>query len=175
MAIYGQDNIFLQRREKSDRTKKLKLNREYTIKTHDTTYFSKIVGHTDTTLSFTKSVKGKDTTYTISQYGKTRDTTIVRSLWVDDTVKILFTDIEYIQKDWFANRQWLEPFGYLAVGAALGVAILPLAAAFKGVEGVKDWAEFEGIILAVSVPPLVLGTIKTKYDLKTKWSIHTKQ
>jgi hypothetical protein len=57
------------------------------------------------------------------------------------------------------------------VGSVLGVALLPVAAIDEGKKGVREWAQFEGVLLAVSVPPLLIGTRQTKYDLRKKWKL----
>ncbi|MBT1696396.1 hypothetical protein KK083_05885 [Fulvivirgaceae bacterium PWU4] len=130
---------------------------------------------------------GKDTvysyTYTQKVYPKSRffpvghakDTTItlktVAPLYRDDTTAIAFSEIQMIKKDWFKNRQWLQPFGWILIGPVVGVALLPAAAIDDGKEGVKNWAEFEGILLGIAGPPIFVGTRKTKYDLRKKWEL----
>jgi hypothetical protein len=86
---------------------------------------------------------------------------------------ILFSDIKTLKKDWFKNRKWLEPFGWLAIGAAMGAVLLPVGAIDKGAEGVKEWAAFEAVLVGISIPPIFIGTRKTKYDLKNKWTLKT--
>ena len=172
----GQKKIILEHKKNSKRHKSLNLYREYTIKTNDTIYFSEIVDITDSTLSILQWIKtGRDTAYVVSKYGKVKDTTIVRPLYALDTTKILFKDILYIKKYWFKKREWLEPFGWILVGAALGVGLLPVAAIDDGVKGVKDWAQFEGTLLGVALPIIFIGTRQTKYDIQNKWKILIKQ
>lgn len=130
---------------------------------------------------------GKDTvysyTYTQKVYPKSRffpvghakDTTItlktVAPLYRDDTTAIAFSEIRMIKKDWFKNKQWLQPFGWILIGPAIGVVLLPAAAIDDGKEGVKDWAVFEGTLLGIAGPPIFVGTRKTKYDLRKKWEL----
>ncbi|GAB4450146.1 MAG: hypothetical protein OHK0036_08270 [Bacteroidia bacterium] len=161
-----------------EKKKYLDLDRKYYIKMSDTTYlYKKIVGFTDTTISITTWTKAnKDTTYSyLYKISKTRDTvyTYTRPIYRQDTIAIAFTDIKALKKDWFKNRSWLAPFGWVAIGAAMGVVFLPIAAIDKGVEGVKKWAVFEGILIGISVPPIFIGTRKTKYDLEKKWTLKT--
>ncbi|MES2838278.1 MAG: hypothetical protein V4667_12185 [Bacteroidota bacterium] len=172
----GQNKLFLDHKSKSSKKKYLNLDREFYIKTKDTTYsYKKIIGFTDSTIlipTWTKT--GKDTIYTYTyKISKSKDTnyTQVRPRYKQDTIVILFSKIQSIKKDWFKNRHWLEPFGYLAIGGVIGVVFLPIAAIDKGAEGVKEWAIFEGIIVAICAPPIFIGTRKTKYDLNKKWTL----
>ena len=169
---YGQKKIFLEHKKNPKKKKNIKLEREYTIKTIDTIYYSKIVGFNDTSLSvLIWSKTNRDTVYHYKQYGNTKDTSVIRPIYKKDTTMILFSNILYLKKDWFKNKRWLEPFGWVAVGSVLGVGLLPVAAIDKGSEGIKEWAEFEAILLGISVPIIFIGTRQTKYDIKKKWNI----
>lgn len=169
----SQEYIVLQHRHKVAKQKKLIADRAYTIKTNDTTYVSKILGATDTTLAVSVQVKGKDTTRTYRNYQGAKDTTIVVPQYISDTLNIPFYKIQSIRHDWFENKQWLMPFLCIGAGAALGVALLPVAVIDEGVDGLKGWAIFEGALLAIAGPPIFIATRKTKYDLKKKWQIKT--
>jgi hypothetical protein len=176
--IFGQDRLFLEHKSKPSKKKYLDLNREYYIKTIDTTYsYKRIIGFSDTTIlipTWTKT--SRDTTYSYSyKISQTKDTTRTykRPIYRQDTVVILFSDIKTLKKDWFKNRKWLEPFGWLAIGAAMGAVLLPVGAIDKGAEGVKEWAAFEAVLVGISIPPIFIGTRKTKYDLKNKWTLKT--
>jgi hypothetical protein len=57
----------------------------------------------------------------------------------------------------------------------MGVVLLPVTAIDKGSEGIKEWAVFESILIGISVPPIFIGTRKTKYDLKNKWTLKTEK
>src|SRR5688572_10463811 len=112
--VFGQEKLVLEHKKKTSKKKYIDLNREYYIKTTDTSYYSKIVEFTDTTLSIIGWVKtNRDTAYGYSyKVSKTKDTsyTVVRPLYKRDTTKILFSEIQTLKKDWFKNRRWLEPF-----------------------------------------------------------------
>lgn len=187
-AVKAQSKLVLQHKRKSHRVKTLDLGRVYQIRTIDTTYATRIIGFTDSIVMIPVRIKtGKDTvyihTYTSKVYpkhnffpiGHAKDTTItlrtVVPLYRDDTTAIAFSEIQMIKKDWFKNRQWLAPFGWILIGPVIGTVLLPAAAIDEGKEGVKNWAEFEGILLGVSVPPIFVGTRKTKYDLSKKWEL----
>jgi hypothetical protein len=178
--VVGQDKLFLEHKSKLGKKKYLNLDREYYIKTSDTTYScKKIVGFTDTTISITTWTKtDRDTTYSYSyKITKTKDTTYTytQPIYRQDTIAIAFTEIQTLKKDWFKNRRWLEPFGWIAIGAAMGVVLLPVAAIDKGAEGVREWAVFEAILIGASVPSIFIGTRKTKYDLTNKWTLKTEK
>ena len=184
-CVFGQEKLALEHRKKANKIKYIKLDREYCIQTTDTTYCSKIIDFTDTSLSITGWVKtGKDTTILVQtrrdpshiyfrKRSKMKDTsyTVVRPLYKLDTIKLLFIQIQAVKKDWFKNTGWLRPFGWLAAGAALGVVLLPIAAIDEGKDGVEDWAAFEGMLIGLSAPPLFIGTRKTTYDLTKKWTL----
>jgi hypothetical protein len=175
---FGQGRLILEHRKKIDKIKYIDLDRQYYVQTIDTSYYSKIVGFTDTTLSIIGWVKtNRDTTYTYFQTRKGKDTsyTIVRPIYKPDTVYILFTDVKALKKDWFKNTGWLRLPAWFAAGAVMAIVLLPVAAIDKGKEGVKNWAAFEGLLIGLSVPPLFLGTRKTKYDLTKKWALKVQQ
>ncbi len=174
----GQDKLILEHRTKPTKKKHLDLDRDYYIKTSDTTYSSKkIVNFNDSTISITISIKtDKDTTYSYSyNISKSKDTTItyIEPIYREDTVLIAFSKVQMLKKDWFKSRRWLEPFAWIGVGAVLGVAMLPVAAIDKGNEGVKEWALVEAILIGIAAPPIFIGTRKTKYDLENKWILKT--
>lgn len=166
--------LVLQHRDKINRYKKLYLDRAYAIKTTDTIYHSKILSFSDTSITITRWIRGMqtDTTHYKNYRGKMgKDTTIISRKYIADTLAIASSHILYIKKDWFKNREWLEPFGWVAIGSVMGVALLPFAALDKGREGVNEWLSFEGMLLAICVPPIILGTRTTKYNLTKKWKI----
>ncbi len=172
----AQNRIILQHKIKQGKHKILDPDREYAIKTIDATYYSKLVDITDSTVSLIHDVKtGKDTTYYYSLYGKRTDTSVVRPLYRTDTTALLFSDILCIKKDLFKNKRWLLPFVEFGAGAVLAVPLLPVAAIDRGAAGVKEWAGFEAILLGISVPPILISSIKRTYNLKDKWTITTKK
>jgi hypothetical protein len=186
----GQNRLILEKKGDNRKKRIVKLDREYKIITNDSTYFSKIVGFTDSTISITKTRKtNRDTTYTYLRtntiYTDThlfknriaKDTTyaytVVRPVYREDTISILFSNIKVLKRDLFKNRKWVEPFGWLALGVPLGILLLPVAAIDKGSEGVKSWLAFEAGLIAICGPPIFLGTRKVKYDLGKKWTLKT--
>jgi hypothetical protein len=190
-SVMGQSELFLRHKRKENKTRKINLEREFEIKTNDTTYFGIIIGFTDSTILIpTKQKTGKDTVYihtysytkysksTFFQIGEARDTTVVQRtvvpIYRPDTTEIHFSNIVMMRRDWFKSRRWLGPFGWMVVGSALGVGLLPVAAIDEGNDGVKEWAQFEAILLGIALPPIFIGSRRTKYDLNKKWSLETK-
>lgn len=178
LTLSAQNKLILQHKNKSNKKKYLDLSRHYHIKTIDTSYYEKIVAFTDTSLSIKGWVKtGKDTTYTYSTFYGNKETThtVTRHLYKEDTLIILLSDLQMLKKNWLKRRNWLQPFAWVGIGAALGVVFLPIAAIDQGEEGVKNWAVFEGILVGISGPAILLATGKTKYDLTKDWKIKTEK
>lgn len=174
LTFFGQSKLILQHKTKTNKKKYLDLSRAYYIKTIDTSYNEKIVAFTDTTLSIKGRIKtGQDTTYTYSTFYNNRETTqtIKRPLYKEDIIIISFSNLQMLKKDWLKKRDWVQPFAWFGIGAVLGVVLLPVAAIDKGEEGVREWAIFEGILVGISAPPIILATGKTKYDLTKDWTI----
>ncbi len=186
----GQDRLILKHKKKTHKKRTIDLSRSYEIKTADTTFFSKIVAFTDSTLSVVSPHKtGRDTTYTYSytrpiyndsyflKWKKVKDSTYtystIQPIYRQDTTVILFSKVRVIKKDWFRNPKWVEPFAWLSLGPIMGVVLLPVAAIDQGAKGVNDWAAFEAVMIGICAPPLFLGSRNTKYDLIKKWTIKT--
>lgn len=174
--VVGQNRLILEKKNNPSNKRYLNLDRDYVIKTMDTTYYyKKIIGFNDTTISIPILTKtGRDTTYTYSRkINKTKDTTYfyTEPIFKHDTIIISIADIKELKFDWFENRGWLQPFGMIAIGAAAGIIFLPAVAIKQGAEGVKEWAHFEAVLVAVSAIPIFIGTRKSKYDLANKWTM----
>lgn len=152
IITYSQDELVLQSKLKTQKTRKLNPDRNYTIKTKDTLYFSKIISHSETELSVIRTRR-------------------LDLNWITDTIQILHADIEYLEKDWFKSRNWLVPSMYCAMFSVAAVIFLPIAAIDNGKEGVKEWLTFETILISLSYPALFIGTRSTKFDLKNEWII----
>jgi hypothetical protein len=117
--------------------------------------------------------KTRDTLYAFNKILSFSDSTITIDTYKNPTV-ISCTDLQYIKKDWFRDRSWLEPFAWFGICAIMAVPLLPVAAIEDGEAGVNQWFKGEGILCAITVPPLILGTRTTKYDLQKKWQIEIK-
>lgn len=89
-------------------------------------------------------------------------------------VTLNLSEIEMIERDLFPNRKWLEPFGYIAVGAGLALVATPFIWAFDSGEQAVEGLEFAGILAAVSVPPIYIATRKERYNLRKKWRLEVR-
>jgi hypothetical protein len=148
LQLIGQESLTLQHRIKEKKHKILKSKNLLTFVTNDSIYcYYDIVEHTDSTL---KLYKGKD------------------------SIQLLISDIKEIKEKRYKNTDWMEPFAMLVIVGGLGILAFPYAAV-TGV--IVDWLVFEGIILGISLPPVLIGNklsdskAEKKYDLKTVWKI----
>jgi hypothetical protein len=170
---YGQINIVLEHKSNPEKLRKIKSHREYIIKTDNTIYYSTLVGITDSALLvLQRKETDPDSAYSLyQQSGIHKDSNFQVPNYYMDTLSILLSEIQYISKPWFKNTKWLEPFGWLMVASVMAVGLLPFAVVCDGMQGAKDWAEFEAILVGVSFPISFIGTRQTKYDLQKKWTI----
>lgn len=165
-SAFGQEKLYLQHQKKSNRMKCLNLEGKYHFQTANSTIKNeKIIDFTDSTISLFLWVKVKcDSTDSASEF-----------YFIKDTVLLAFEDILLLKKDRFANKKWLEPFLYFAMGGALGIVFLPVAAIDEGKQGIRDWALFEAVVFSICAPPIFIGTRKTRYNLEKKWTLTTEQ
>lgn len=172
---YGQNQLVLKRQNNPEKVKVVDLSQAYIIATKDSIYgYRNIVNYTDSNISVLTWVdSGRDTTYTYSFVYQGKDTSYTRSnsIYVEDTLLLSISAIQYLKKDWLQNTKWAEPFGWIGMAAVLGVVMLPVAAITDGNEGVREWATFEALLIGISAPPIFLVTRKIKYDLIKKWTL----
>ncbi|MDX2304692.1 MAG: hypothetical protein NW226_17920 [Microscillaceae bacterium] len=146
-VLYGQNRLVLQHQSHIKRQKILSLDHSWTFKTPDSSFYaSNILAYTDSSLSI--------------QIHPSKDTVILH-----------FSKIITIEKPLFKNTRWMEPFAWIALGTVLAIPLLPVAAIDEGIQGVKDWLVFEGVLFVISFPILFLGSRKIKYNLKEKWRL----
>ncbi|WP_203292479.1 hypothetical protein [Luteirhabdus pelagi] len=100
-----------------------------------------------------------------------QDSTITIEENFDKTSKITISEIQLIKKDLFNNRKWLEPFGYIGIGAGLGLIATPFIWIFEGSKKAWEGLKFAGILASVSLPVILLGTSKNRYNLNNNWRI----
>lgn len=172
--LSGQESFVLQHQFK-DKKVHFNLKHHYTIITEDTTFFTQIIGFTDEALLIPHwKQTGQDTSVTYTYHRRKKaDTTYTMTfpLYEQDTLPILFSDIEMIKKDWFQKRDWLVVFGQMALAGTVAIAITPVVGAVSGAGAMLEMMRSAGICLAISAPPLIIGTRAKKYDLRKKWSI----
>jgi hypothetical protein len=187
----GQSKLILKHKRKGNKVKTIDLDRDFEIHTNDTAYFTRIIGFTDSTILIPiKKRTGKDSIYirksaytkysksTFFQIGEPRivitvDSTVI-PLYRADTTVIRFSEVLMMKKNWFKSRRWIEPFAWLIPCSVLGVVVLPVAAIDDGSRGVRDWAIAEAVMLGIALPPIFIGSRKTKYDLIKKWTLETR-
>lgn len=105
--------------------------------------------------------------------GKIQDFDIARiTLMKYDSslVTIKIDDIELISDFSYRNTRWLEPFAYVAFGAAMTVGATPLIWVAAGGDKALEGLEFAGILTAFSAPPLIIGSRPKRYKLK-RWQV----
>lgn len=149
LSSMAQDKIVLQHQRRSK--KQVELSPDYTLRyrlTDKTRHFGKIQ-------SFDASQ------ITIMKY----DSSMV-SMTIDE--------IELISDFGYRNTRWLEPFTYVAFGAAMTVGAIPLLWVTGGGDKALEGLEFAGILTAVSAPPLIIGSRAKRYNLKKRWKIEAR-
>ena len=81
------------------------------------------------------------------------------------------TTIDKIKLDRFQNTPWLEPFGYLGLGAGLFVVASPFVWIFEGGETALEALEFAGILTSISLPAILIGNSKRSFNLNRNWDL----
>lgn len=154
------------------RTKTLSTTKVYTVVTKDTIYYNLIAGLNDEGLLLLKSVKsGKDTAISVYNQILKRDTVYIRPLYHLDTVVLPLADVYYINRPWIGEAKYLEPVGWIFIGAVMGFVGLPVSAIQGGGSQVSEWFKFEMILLSASVPFIMVAGLKKEFDLRKKWKI----
>jgi hypothetical protein len=143
----GQDCLILQHKNNPRKQKTLKLEREYSIKTNDNSYISQIINHTDTTLSIVDDLKGKD------------------------TIVIPFRKIQYLQKNWFKDKDFLIFPWYIGIASTIGIVFIPIASHIEDGQVNVKFLKTAIIASAISWSIIYIGTRKIKYDTQNKWTI----
>ena len=113
---------------------------------------------------------------------KTRHTGRIQSFNISEIVLMQYDsslvtlpidEIELISDFGYRDTRWLEPFAYVAFGAAMTLGATPLIWAVGGSEKALEGLEFAGILTAASAPPLIIGSRPRRYKLK-RWRIDIK-
>lgn len=154
------------------RIKKLSTEKVYIIVTKDTIYDGFIAGVNDSGLQLLRSVySGRDTARYVFNQILIRDTVYIRPLYVIDTVVMPLADVYLISRPLIGETRYLEPFGWVFVGAVLGIAGLPATVIQDGGKMITEWFRFEMILLSASVPFIMVAGLKKEFDLRHKWRI----
>jgi hypothetical protein len=138
----GQSNVYLQHRYKPNVQRKISPKRVYNINTSDSTFYSyHILALSDSTLK-------------------------VNSESRQDLRDIPVGDIEQLEK--VKNYGVFEVVGTLGI---IGLTITPIIWATEGNDEALGMLEASGVLLASSVPIILLKDIGRKKDMRKKWKL----
>lgn len=166
----AQNTLVLQHTTKPQIIRSLPEGIQYKIVTLDQSkYFSPILKHTDSSV-FVRKVSEVLVEPMDTSIASANKHTANRTEWKEEIVEVPFSKIKYIYRDWYPHNNWIVPFVYAEIFAGINILFLPVAAIDSGKEGVKNWAIFEGVLLALSTPAFI-GTRSTRYDVQKKWSL----
>lgn len=149
LTTMAQDKIILQHQKRERKQKVLSLDKSYQYKLNDSTYHY-----------------GKIQSFDIGQITIMKYDSVLVSMKIDE--------IELITRVKSQNTKWLEPFGYIAFGAAMTVGAIPMLWLIEGGATALGALEFAGILTAVSAPPLLIGWRQERYNLKKRWRIEVR-
>ncbi len=160
------------------------LNKKITLKKEwDVTYITakgdyngSLLSATDSSVRLSRYYKtGKDSLYTVkvrvSRRHKDGIKTKKMALYTRDTADILLKDILIVKKPWINKRGWMLLPAYMAGGAILAIPLLPVAAIAHGSAGVRNWLQFEALLIGLSGPSIFIGTRNKKYVIGEKWKL----
>lgn len=139
-------------------------------------YTGEIISATDSSFRLARYFKsGKDSSYTKKVRFSKRHPEGLKlkklALYTRDTIELQLKDIVVVRKPWFNNRGWMLIPAYFLGGAILAVPLLPVAAIAKGSAGVRNWLQFEAVLLGLSGPSIFIGTRHRKFALGEKWKL----
>lgn len=159
-------------------SKRITLKKEWDVSyiTAKGNYNGQVLSGTDSSLRISRYYySGKDSFYTnkvrISRRHKDGMKTKKMKIYIRDTADILLKDILMIKKPWINKRGWLLLPAYMAGGAVLAIPLLPVAAISNGSAGVRNWLQFEALLVGISGPSIFMGTRNKKYILGEKWKL----
>jgi hypothetical protein len=179
LASYAQDSLprlLLVNQHRPSKKINLKNDRDSYFITATGKYNGEIISATDSSFRIERYYKnGKDSMYTQKVRFSHRHPEGLKikklSLYTRDTVELLLKDILVVRKPWFNNRGWMLIPAYFLGGAILAVPLLPVAAITNGSAGVRNWLQFEALLLGLSGPSLFIGTRHRKFALGEKWKL----
>ena len=139
-------------------------------------YSGEIISATDSYFRLARYYKsGKDSSYTKKVRFSKRHPEGLKvkklPLYTRDTIELQLKDILVVRKPWFNNRGWMLIPAYFLGGAILAVPLLPVAAITKGSAGVRNWLQFEAVLLGISGPSFFIGTRHRKFAIGEKWKL----
>jgi len=161
---YGQNEMSIVKRKNSSKQRTLYFDKEFEIKVGEESYNAKIIKVSETHISILEQNLKKSAS---SEPGDKHPYN-----WAYDTLKIPIQQIDYIKSHRYKNRRWVIPFASVAVLTVGSVFFTPLVSAIKGRKTADKMALIQIGIIAVTLPPVLIGTRKVKYDLRTKWKFN---
>lgn len=179
LALAGQDSLprmLLVNQHRPSKKITLKNDRDTYFITASGKYNGEIIASTDSSFRLARYYKnGKDSSYTKKVHFSKRHPEGLKvkklPLYTRDTVELLLKDILVVRKPWINKRGWMLIPAYLLGGAILAVPLLPVAAITNGSAGVRNWLQFEAMLLGISGPSLFIGTRHKKYVVGEKWKL----
>lgn len=179
LSLAGQDSLprtLLVNQHRPSKKINLKNDRDTYYITASGKYTGEIISATDSSFRIARYFKsGKDSSYTKKVRFSKRHPEGLKlkklPLYTRDTIELQLKDILVVRKPWFNNRGWMLIPAYLLGGAILAVPLLPVAAITKGSAGVRNWLQFEAVLLGISGPSLFIGTRHRKFAIGEKWKL----
>lgn len=160
----GQNGVSLVKRKNSQAQRILYFDKKFEIKLGEESYNAKIIKVSETHVSVLEHHLKQNA---VSPAGDKHPFN-----WVYDTLKIPIQQIDYIKAHRYKNRRWVIPFASVAALTIGSVFFTPLVSALKGRETADKLAVIQIGILAVTLPPVLIGTRKVKYDVRKKWKLN---
>lgn len=174
--LSAQSSVILVNQHRPSKKIVLKNDWDVSFITAKGSYNGSILSTTDSSIRLSRYYKtGKDSVYTkkvrVSNRHKEGLKLKKLHLYARDTMEIQLKDILIVRKPWINKRGWMLIPAYLLGGAVLAVPLLPVAAITKGSAGVRNWLQFEALLLGISGPSLFIGTRHKKYVVGEKWKL----
>ncbi len=163
-ACYAQNEIDIVKRKNPSKQRTLYFDKKFEIKVGEESYNAKIIDVSGTHISILQQNLKKSASPVPDDKHPYN--------WAYDTLKIPIQQIDYIKSHRYKNRRWVIPFASVAALTIGTVFFTPLVSAIKGRKTADKMALIQIGILAVTLPPVLIGTRKVKYDLKTKWKFN---
>lgn len=163
--LFGQNKIILVHKNETDKQAIVLFDRKFEIISKENSYHTSIINAKDGNITIIEHNLKKDTSNQINSPTKTPYN------WVYDTLKIPFEQIEYIKAYRFKNRNWTMPFVFIAAVIIGSVFLNPLVSATQGKDTAGKMTIMQISLMTITLPPILIGTRKVKYDLKNKWKV----
>lgn len=157
---FAQNNLILVQKNNSNKQVSLPLDKNFEIKTSTNFYKTKIISVGEKEIKIIQTNLKRDPTAANHPFN-----------WVNDTVKISIQDIKFIKANRYNKRRWIIPFASIAALTIGSTYFNPLVSVAKGRSAADKMTVIQLAIIVITVPPILIGISKKKYDLKNKWKI----